>query len=423
MAISRLAGWFTIQQKMTRMKTAIKISALITILIISASILVLRVVVSTRINVPEEVKYYRPQYVKHRIISRKLDLVTRPLHAKIMNRKSEEKNHEPQYYDRIKSQKSDLVNADYRPLHTNNKTESCCLIARKHNIKKLCPTTSSAGNQGPTMGNSSCTCTDYMLCKLVFVTALSGNHYRESQDFFGSIHYHLPNARIVVYDLGLKSGQLKRIESYCNTEVKKFKFKDYPLHTKYLKNFAWKPLIIKETSQKYELFLYCDTSCRINKVVPGFILDVLKYPILPCSQLAKDRSVMRSTHAGMFKYLHVNQTRLELIKHPTFEAGAVLYWANDFLKKQFLPQWVDCALHIECISPIGAVIRKCDFSRPEDVYVGCHRYDQSAFNAILLRDFGGYSEQIAQENGAEMIRISRSVTNKYPNKCTRSNIR
>jgi hypothetical protein len=52
--------------------------------------------------------------------------------------------------------------------------------------------------------------------------------------------------------------------------------------------------------------------------------------------------------------------------------------------------WVKCALKEDCISPPGAQLNGCDFTRrPEFLYSGCHRYESSSFSIItaLLFNF------------------------------------
>ena len=50
------------------------------------------------------------------------------------------------------------------------------------------------------------------LPELTVITGISSNHYNESLDMIGSVHYHLPNTSIVVYDLGLKRHQIKMLQ-------------------------------------------------------------------------------------------------------------------------------------------------------------------------------------------------------------------
>ncbi len=290
---------------------------------------------------------------------------------------------------------------------------SCCSIAAQRKLEDLCPK-----NQDITLQNDACNCVDYMLCKLVVVTALSSNHYEESQDFIGSVHALLPHTEIIVYDLGLKKSQSKTLASYCNTKVRQFdfsKYPEYPDHTTDLKKYAWKPFIIEETSKDYELFLYCDASCRVDANFLHYLPYIMKFPVLPCCGLDVGCHVIRTTHDGMLKYLQMNMTRAELVEFtPTFESSSIVFWANDFVKEQFLPKWVDCAMHIECIAPKGAGLYHCNFRRQNDVYAGCHTFDQSALNAILIRDFtdifNGVGRIITNGSG---IKVVREVTKIY----------
>ncbi len=251
---------------------------------------------------------------------------------------------------------------------------SCCSMAAQRKLEDLCPK-----NRDINLQTDACNCVDYILCKIVVVTALSSNHYEESQDFIGSVHALLPHTEIIVYDLGLKKSQSKTLASYCNTKVRQFDFSEYPGHTKELSNYAWKPLILNDMSKGYELFLYCDASCRVDANFLHYLPFIMKFPLLPCSKLHDGSHVIKTTHDGMLKYLQMNMTRAELVKFsPSFQSGAVVYWANEFVKERFFPQWVDCAMHIECIAPKGAGLYTCDLKRPIDVYAGCHRFDQSA---------------------------------------------
>ena len=273
---------------------------------------------------------------------------------------------------------------------------SCCSIAAQMKIKDLCP----KDQKVKLSISATCSCKDYMLCKLVMVTAISSNHFNESKAYFGSIHVHFPRTKIIVYDLGLTESQSRTVASYCNTEVRKFNFSKYPYYTKDLVKFAWKPFIVNEMSEEYEIFLYCDASCRIGKLIKNMLPYLLIFPLIPCSRLPPYYQVMKTTHDGMLKYLKINTSRKELASfHPTFQAGAVIYWANDFIKKQFLPKWVDCAMHIECLSPKGARNGGCNLTKPKHLYAGCHRFDQSAFNAILIRDYSDSIKSFFQKGG------------------------
>ena len=112
----------------------------------------------------------------------------------------------------------------------------------------------------------------------------------------------------------------------------------------------------------------------------------------------------------MLKYLNITKSRNELASHLSFERGIFLIWANTLLKQHFLRYWVDCAIHPECISPQGAGLYGCDFSKENDgTFIGCHRFDQSALNMILIREFGlGISKIVYHEEVKKVLTVERA---------------
>ncbi len=67
-------------------------------------------------------------------------------------------------------------------------------------------------------------------------------------------------------------------------------------------------------------------------------------------------------------------------------------------------------MHKECIAPQGARLGPCNFNiKPETAYAGCHRYDQSALNVILIREFGSSPVLKVQEKNS-IVRIARKHT-------------
>ncbi len=302
-------------------------------------------------------------------------------------------------------------------------SSSCCEIASRHRLNELCPTAAdkNASVMGDNSGSANCSCVDFMRCKLVVVTALSQNHFKESVDFFGSVHAELPEAKVIVYDLGLSAGQFDAVQSYCNVmEVRKFKFDQYPGHTRNLWSYAWKPFVIEEISRDHELFLYCDASCQITDKLIPFLPNILKFPII---SLFKPRKavVIRYTHQGTLDYFKVSRPRSELMKMlpEDFLAGVILVWVNDLFRERILRPWVDCAEHVDCIAPQGATLIGCNRHTEFSIARGCHRYDQSALNVILLKEFGESLNTIFNENDGipitTVVSIERFQSHTYDN--------
>ena len=234
--------------------------------------------------------------------------------------------------------------------------------------------------------------TRYLYNRLVVVTAFSENHFEEAKDMIASMQTCLPDKKIIVYDLGLSSTNKNEVRKYCNVELRSFPFKHYRQpHVKDLKTYAWKPVIVKLVSQEYDVIMYGDASLRMTSCDMSRALHhLLKFPFLDLSLTSF--SAIEFTHDGMMKYLHYPEHpkhRKDIAQLETLQATCFLMWANSVMLEKLIKPWLDCALHQECIAPKGSRLRPCNFS---DVghgrYVGCHRYDQSALNLILAREFG-----------------------------------
>lgn len=262
-----------------------------------------------------------------------------------------------------------------------------------------------------------CTCIDYMLCKLVMVTALSSNHFNESQDFFGSVHSNFPTAEIIVYNIGLTFNEVNRLKSYCNVkEIRDYKFNQYPNYTRDLGRHAWKPFIFQEMSDEFEFFLYCDASCRVEKTFTSHLPIVFQYPVLMHAP-RNPISILRTTHESMVKYLVPDLDRSYLLKllKGFFESNAVLVWSTNYFKKKLMSPLLDCALHQECIAPKGSKMKPCNFkSTAPDGYAGCHR-EQSALNLLLMKDLGGSIKKLYDMSSDKFVRIDRHRTTHYKN--------
>ena len=127
---------------------------------------------------------------------------------------------------------------------------------------------------------------------------------------------------------------------------------------------------------------------------------------------------IRYIHDGMIHYLMPNKSRLELVKEMlnyTIQATTVAYLANDHLNDLFLSDWVDCAVHEECIAPKGSTKDSCINSRPIQQYIGCHRYDQAALNLILYRELGSSVASLYHKEVDKLLSIDKSPTYQYDN--------
>ena len=238
------------------------------------------------------------------------------------------------------------------------------------------------------------TCKKIVKDKIVVLSAASSDHAKEIEDMIASVQHFYPNIHIIIYSLGLTNLETEKLESYCNVQVRQFNFRKYPDFFRELKVYAWKPLMVYEVSKEFDFIFYNDASIRFMKPVVDIVLPLMKeFPFIPGSTF--ERKIVRKTHDGMLHYLKMTQSREELDVFGVVESNSFALTVNELTISKILEPWADCALHKECMAPEGAQL-PCSSNGTDDsdvvgvkgVYTGCHRYDQSSLNMILVREFG-----------------------------------
>ena len=234
-----------------------------------------------------------------------------------------------------------------------------------------------------------------LLSKLVIVTAFSSDHFKEGLDMIGSVQrqlYSMPGAKLVVYDIGMTDRQKRTISGMCEVELRLFNFSQYPAHVSMqnLKQYAWKPLIVDEVSNTFEVIMWGDASVRLLSPLQD-ILSYLLEADLPFFATSHHRLsyCVELTHKQTLKYLNMTAEKMKGFQE--VQAGCWVTWITNKTKR-FLNAWTDCALNRNCIAPEGAKLYVHPGCKYGDVnsttFSGCHRFDQSALNVLLVREFG-----------------------------------
>ena len=258
------------------------------------------------------------------------------------------------------------------------------------------------------INQSGCSCVDYLYCKLVVVSSLSSNHMTEAKKMIALVQKHLPNTKIVMYSLGITDEEMDILRSNRNVEVIVFDFDKYPslAYSKHdLFTYGWKPMVVKEASEQYEVIAYFDPSVRLNGSINAEVLQhLLTYPGYIAGPWFGNNCyntnfpIVSFTHDAMLKYLFPEKAkdlpalRKYLAPMGHFPSGCYIIWMNSDMKKSVLNSWVDCGLHQECMAPRGTSRFGC---RPDanhnytadGAYLGCHRYDQSSLDLIMYSVF------------------------------------
>ena len=229
-----------------------------------------------------------------------------------------------------------------------------------------------------------------MYQRLVVFTAFSSNHSEEALDMIGSVQKYLPHTKIIVYDIGLSTEERGKVAKYCNVELRTFDFAKYPPHVKNIKNYAWRPFMLQELAQEYDVILYGDASLRITGYNIRKALEcLLDFPFLAVKPAPQP--IIALTHEKQIEYFNFPPSRKYMAHWKTVQATAWFLLVNDLTREKIIAPWVDCVSHEECVAPHGARKGKCNFTLLEHndgSYVGCHRFIQSALNIILVREFG-----------------------------------
>ena len=253
-------------------------------------------------------------------------------------------------------------------------------------------------------GKTRTNCIDIMVERLVIATGISSNHYQEAMaGMIGSVQRMMPKTKIIVYDLGLTVEQRDNVSRTCGVELRTFNFTKYPDHVSpgTLNNFAWKPLIAAELSKEYEVIMWGDSSVRLLEPLQKHVFPHFLDVELPFVGTLAYAVIVQMTHNKTLEYLNVSRESMKGLR--TIQGGCWVVWFNDKTKR-LLNSWVDCALHKECIAPEGSKKgpcnqRKLGLTRNDVNYCGCHRFDQSALDVILFRDFGKTIWKTALQDG------------------------
>ncbi len=87
------------------------------------------------------------------------------------------------------------------------------------------------------------------------------------------------------------------------------------------------------------------------------------------------------THPDTYLYLPTNMQYLKMYKQ--MEATAIVIFRTHEAYDNVIKWAILCSLDENCISPIYK--RKgCSFFKSSDTFCGCHRFDQSVLNVLLL---------------------------------------
>ena len=214
--------------------------------------------------------------------------------------------------------------------------------------------------------------------ELVILTGLDDQYINFLEQLVGSIALWEPVVKIEVVNLGLSSESIEKIQQWRVTmdiSVVPFDFERYPPHVKDLMTYAFKSLAIQEGLMRHANILWIDAG-----MVLWGRLDRARHAITSSigAFFVTDGQPMKSFpwgdanfhHPGTMEKLNVTN---DINASQTQCIGGLQGWSiHGSFFKEALPLLVNCALDVECITPMGS-------SRLN------HLQDQTVLNAVFSK--------------------------------------
>lgn len=190
---------------------------------------------------------------------------------------------------------------------------------------------------------------------------------------------------VLLYNLGLKPYSLSVVSNYCNSSkcaIIDFDLEAFPSHVADESIHAFRPLIIQHALSRVGGVIFCDASQRWTGIAAE--LDALwRRAVSGSGVLAWPRhaAVTSLTHPRMFHYFHADIDDFLFVQ--MVDVTKLIVAAKPTVVDVMTP-WIQCALTLDCIMPIGAQSAGCRFDKkPQYRYSGCHGQDASALSIVL----------------------------------------
>lgn len=268
--------------------------------------------------------------------------------------------------------------------------------------------------------------TNWQNINYTFVTGSSESHFDESKDAIASVQKHFPSKRILYYDWGLLPTQVKMLHTFCNIEYRSINLSKFPVvqqmdNARPFMFYVGKILTVTHALQDYDGIIWMDTSVRFlhGNLTPIFLNARENGGIAFFRRT--HHSMYSTTHPDTYKYLPSNLEKLKMTKQ--FDAAYFIYKSAAIYKN--IVWWLHlCAMHKSCIAPVYEL--ECNFPDHDfnNMYSGCHRYDQSVINILMANYFQFDTKKIGfcmRTQGCNFLVVNRTVTKMYEVRICRDN--
>ena len=217
---------------------------------------------------------------------------------------------------------------------------------------------------------------------ITFVTAADYTHAVSAERLVRQIGEFYPESKCFFWDLGCPPDDLLKIQEASKmVEVVEFPYSEFPERMNVKNNcgfYAWKPIVIRETSQKTKggMLVWCDAGTLLLDRLTEEMEEARKKGVYVSLSGFSTKSY---THPGTFFFM--NATKDEIDSEMVM-AGFIIFDQGE-LSKRIVDKYCEFAIVKACIAPYGAAIAAKDKSdkRPEHN----HRGDQCVLSVLVKR--------------------------------------
>jgi hypothetical protein len=200
-----------------------------------------------------------------------------------------------------------------------------------------------------------------------------------------------------------------QVQRHCNHShcvVINFDFDLFPSHVEENNFRAYRPLVIADAVNRAGAVLYLENDQRLMSGKLDTLLASAESGGGVVSWATR-HATSSLTHPKMFDYFHTTPENFLFV--PMVRSSRLLFLNTKIVHKHLLLPWVQCALTVDCIAPVGAQSSGCRFDKkPQYRYSGCHRYDGSALNIAIALAFNYDDSKYSYTGKETFFRTARN---------------
>lgn len=193
--------------------------------------------------------------------------------------------------------------------------------------------------------------------KLTIVTGASSNHFMCLQNLLWSISKHQPDARVIVYDLGLTDQEHKALNEIPpfylgNWSVRKFDFKKHPSYFAIgpdAGRMGFRPVTVASAAHEFGgIVMWLDAGCQVRNPMHEMMALVLKRGLY-CA--ATNKTIGQKLYPSAKAPLKVTDDLLPL---PLRDAGICAFNCGDPRVLALVDKWAEVARNPAITAPHGS---------------------------------------------------------------------